>query len=605
MTLIFKYLKQIWLPMILLLALTVIATFTATSRPLAIAGVIDLTLDRLEMSDRLNKSYDSNVSDANLFDLNQSGSIISDFILSFINIEKGVNDFVPHFIAIILFLSILTGIIQYTASALNSFLRSDVIRKIRTDFVDSLLGLGLSFFNRIRSGDLIARTVEESRAAGLGIVSVSHRILHSALLIVVYFIFLINTSFDLTLGILIIVIFHYLLSAILKKPIRKFVTKDLEATASLTASLQEVFSNIRLIQSYPNSELTNNNLHNSISNASKAYFNNQLISGIEPEARYILDGVAEALILVLAIYQLFSGNIQIQGFLLYVYVARLVLGPVKDFSTYFVWLQRIYAATNRLKEYYRLDSDIKDGEIRKESFEKNIELNNISFSYKDRLVLSDLDFSIEKDNVIAIVGKSGSGKSTLVDLILRFYDPISGEIFLDGENIKNLKLNSYRELFGIVSQEVFLLNDSIESNVCFGRNLEKIKLKEACEIANAHEFILELPDGYQTNIGDRGVRLSGGQRQRLSIARAIYGNPEILVLDEATSSLDSDSERKVQKGIEKALFSRTAIIVAHRLSTIQYADKIIVLEKGKIQAIGNHNELIENSSTYSSLYSEL
>jgi len=194
MTLIFKYLKQIWLPMILLLALTVIATFTATSRPLAIAGVIDLTLDRLEMSDRLNKSYDSNVSDANLFDLNQSGSIISDFILSFINIEKGVNDFVPHFIAIILFLSILTGIIQYTASALNSFLRSDVIRKIRTDFVDSLLGLGLSFFNRIRSGDLIARTIEESRAAGLGIVSVSHRILHSALLIGVYFIFLVNTS---------------------------------------------------------------------------------------------------------------------------------------------------------------------------------------------------------------------------------------------------------------------------------------------------------------------------------------------------------------------------------------------------------------------------
>ena len=589
--------------MILLLALTVIATFTATSRPLAIAGVIDLTLDRLEMSDRLNKSYDSNASDANLFDLNQSGSIISDFILSFINIEKGVNDFVPHFIAIILFLSIVTGIIQYAASALNSFLRSEVIRKVRTDFVNSLLGLGLSFFNRIRSGDLIARTIEESRAAGMGIVSVSHRILHSALLIGVYFIFLVNTSFDLTLGILIIVIFHYLLSAILKKPIRKFVTRDLEATASLTASLQEVFSNIRLIQSYPNSELTNNNLHNNISNASKAYFNNQLISGIEPEARYILDGVAEALILVLAIYQLFSGNIQIQGFLLYVYVARLVLGPVKDFSTYLVWLQRIYAATNRLKEYYRLDSDIKDGEIRKENFEKSIELKKVSFSYKDRLVLSDLDFSLEKNKVIAIVGKSGSGKSTLVDLILRFYDPLSGEIFLDGENIKNLKLNSYRELFGIVSQEVFLLNDTIESNICFGRNLEKNKLKEACEIANAHEFILELPDGYQTNIGDRGVRLSGGQRQRLSIARAIYGNPEILVLDEATSSLDSGSERKVQKGIEKALFSRTAIIVAHRLSTIQNADKIVVLENGKIQAIGSHNELIENSPTYSSLYS--
>jgi len=583
--------------MLLLIGITFLATFVTTLRPLVAAGVINLTLTEVGFSAT---PKDVN-SDQNFFDLNQVGSIISDLFFSNSNFSGGVIDAIPYFVALLLLLSVIAGIIKYFGHILNAFARSKVMMSMRLDLTSSLLGLSLRFFNSKKSGELISRIITDAQAVAQGAVSVTHRILSSFLLIIVYFIFLINTSKTLTLVIVFIVVAHYMITTLLKNPVKKYEIKNLEAMASMTASLQEVFSSIRLIQSFLSSNYSTRNLRKKIKGSSKAYFKTQLVGSLEPESRYILDGLAEGIILFVAITMLFSGEINIEGFLLYIYVARLLLGPINEFSSYFLWLQKIFASSTRMNEYFSLESDIKDGKDNILNFNSNIEFKDLNFAYEDKVILKDFTLTVEKNEVIAVVGKSGAGKSTLIDLMLRFYDPLKGSITIDGKDIRGLTLSSYRSLFGVVLQEVSLLNDTIENNIRYGRDVDNLEVIEASRIANADEFIRSLPKGYQTEIGDRGVKLSGGQRQRLSIARAIVGGPEILVLDEATSSLDSASEKKVQEGIENALKDRTAFVVAHRFSTIRNSSKIIVLNEGKIEAVGNHENLLKVSETYKHL----
>lgn len=594
MNLIIKYIKPILPSMLLLIGITFLATFVTTLRPLVAAGIINLTLTEVGFS---TAPEDVN-SEQNFFDLNQVGSIISDFFFSSLDFSGGVIDAIPYFVILLLLLSIIAGMIKYFGHILNAFARSKVMMSMRLDLTSSLLGLSLRFFNNKKSGELISRIITDAQAVAQGAVSVTHRILSSFLLITVYFIFLINTSQTLTLVIFIIVLAHYVITTLLKNPVKKYEIENLEAMASMTASLQEVFSSIRLIQSYLSSNYSTRNLRKKIKSSSKAYFKTQLVGSLEPESRYILDGLAEGIILFVAITQLFSGAISIEGFLLYIYVARLLLGPINEFSSYFLWLQKIFASSKRINEYFSIESDIKDGKDNILDFNSNIEFKDLNFAYEDKAILKDFSLTVEKNEVIAVVGKSGAGKSTLIDLMLRFYDPLKGSILIDGKDIRGLSLSSYRSLFGVVLQEVSLLNDTIENNIRFGRDADDLEVIEASRIANADEFIRSLPEGYQTKIGDRGVKLSGGQRQRLSIARAIVGSPEILVLDEATSSLDSASEKKVQDGIENALKDRTAFIVAHRFSTIRNSSKIIVLKEGKIEAMGNHEDLLKVSETY-------
>ena len=253
-----------------------------------------------------------------------------------------------------------------------------------------------------------------------------------------------------------------------------------------------------------------------------------------------------------------------------------------------------------------LDSDEKIYEIETpiqlERLEKGIEYKNISFKYKDEWVLKNVSFIVPKGKTIALVGESGSGKSTLADLLPRFYDIQEGEILFDDQNIKNVSLTDLRSHIGIVTQESILFNDSINNNVAFGlENVEQSAIIEAAKIANAHDFITQLEDGYKTNIGERGNKLSGGQKQRLSIARAVLRNPEILILDEATSALDTESEKLVQDALEKLMANRTSIVIAHRMSTVRNADWIIVLQKGEIAEQGTHHELFDKKGIYHSL----
>jgi subfamily B ATP-binding cassette protein MsbA len=281
-----------------------------------------------------------------------------------------------------------------------------------------------------------------------------------------------------------------------------------------------------------------------------------------------------------------------------------LINPIKNISTAVTNIQRGLAAGERVLAIIDTENEVVDkaDAVKLDSFDKEIEFRDTSFAYNTEEVLKDISFTIPKGKMVAIVGQSGAGKSTTADLLCRFYDPQGGGVLIDGTDIRDYTLESLRRHMGIVTQEAILFNDTVFNNIAFG--IENAKEKDvifAAKVANAHEFIEQMEEGYQTNIGDRGLRLSGGQRQRISIARAVLKNPPILILDEATSSLDTESEKLVQDAIQKLMLNRTSLVIAHRLSTIQHADEIIVLNAGRIVQRGNHQELIAVEGIYKKL----
>ena len=317
--------------------------------------------------------------------------------------------------------------------------------------------------------------------------------------------------------------------------------------------------------------------------------------------------IAALLLFIGARDVLVNQSISSEDFIRFILLLFSVLGPIKNLGNVFNELQNGLASADRVFSIIDIKSDIHDNDdaIHVENFQDNITFQNVNFYYdnKSEMILKNINLSLKSGEILALVGPSGAGKSTLADLIPRFYDVTEGSILLDGEDIRNIKLNSLRSLMGIVTQETFLFNDSVKANIAYG--LESVSdedIKKAAIAANANEFIEQLPDGYDTIIGERGVKLSGGQRQRISIARAIMKNPPILILDEATSSLDTESEKIVQDAIEKLMHNRTVIVIAHRLSTVHNANKIIVLDKGDIVDTGNHNELINKEGLYKQLH---
>jgi ABC-type multidrug transport system fused ATPase/permease subunit len=299
-----------------------------------------------------------------------------------------------------------------------------------------------------------------------------------------------------------------------------------------------------------------------------------------------------------------EGGLSAQEFIGYILIFSQIIPPAKSLTTSYYYIQKGSAAAQRVYEVLDAKNEITDTENPKQIklLNNQVEFKNLSFSYEKQEVLSDINFSIGKGKMVALVGQSGSGKSTLADLLARFYDIKTGEILIDNINIKDIKLADLRGLTGIVSQESILFNDSIYNNIRLGKlDATEQEIISAAKVANAHDFILDTENGYDTNIGDRGNKLSGGQKQRLSIARAILKNPQLLILDEATSALDTESEKLVQEALESLMSARTTLVIAHRLSTIQNADEIIVLDAGKIIERGTHQELIAQNGHYKKL----
>jgi subfamily B ATP-binding cassette protein MsbA len=313
----------------------------------------------------------------------------------------------------------------------------------------------------------------------------------------------------------------------------------------------------------------------------------------------VLDALAVLGIFLIAIAQMRAGALSFEGLILFTFVGRLMIAPINHLATTALWIESLGAASSRVNELMAAQPRVVDGPTLKSTFERSLLVDSCSFAYGERLAIDDVTLDIRKGEFIALVGPSGAGKSTLADLMLRLHDPTSGAIRIDGVDLRTLKQREYRRIFGVVSQESLLFHDSVRNNIRYGRDeLTEDMIVQAARVANAHDFILSLPRGYHTIVGDRGLRLSGGERQRVAIARAVVHNPQILILDEATSALDSESERLVQAAINQVVERTTAIVIAHRLSTVTHADRIVVLNQGRIEAIGRHHQLLAASATY-------
>ncbi|MCF8379510.1 MAG: ABC transporter ATP-binding protein/permease [Bacteroidales bacterium] len=486
--------------------------------------------------------------------------------------------------------------------------RSGVVRDIRNQIYAKLLNLPLGYFSEERKGDIISRVGQDAQEIEVSIIRSLEMLLKDPILVIVYLSGLFFISMELSLFVLIFLPISGMIIAWVGKSLRSTSLKGQQKLGVIISHIEETLAGLRIIKAF-NAEIkmtrrfeSTNSLYTRL--LVKLFRRQQLAS---PVSEFL--GV-----MVIVVVLWFGGKMALEGtgsvtpsgLIAYLAIFSQIIQPAKAITTGYFSLQKGMASVDRIDEILDAEVTIKDKEdaLSKSSFEKAVSYKNVSFKYKNDLVLKNINLEIPKGKTIAVVGRSGSGKSTLVDLLPRFIDVLEGEVLIDGINVKDLKLKDLRKLMGIVSQQSILFNDTFFNNIAFG--LDNVDAKDviaAAKVANAHEFIMETPLQYHTNIGEGGGKLSGGQRQRLSIARAVLKNPPILILDEATSALDTESELFVQEAIVKLMQNRTSIVIAHRLSTVKYADLIVVIDEGKIVEMGRHDELVKiKGGTYKKLH---
>ena len=495
----------------------------------------------------------------------------------------------------------------FASSAAIIPLRTGVVRDIRTQLYDKVLSLPLGFFSKERKGDIIARMSGDVVEVENSIAGSIDMLIKNPIHIIIYFATLIYVSWELTLfTLLVIPVMGWIMGFVG----RKLKQKSLLAQAKLgetMSQMEETLGGLRIVKAFLAEKKMSNRflkVSNELRDATMRVTMRQAMA--HPVSEFL--GTCVIVIVLWFGGTLILGDsspISAPAFIYYLTILYSVINPLKDFSKASYNIPRGLASMERIDKILNSENTIveKVDAVSVRGLEKGIEIRNLNFSYDgEKSVLNDINISIEKGKTIALVGQSGSGKSTLVDLIPRYYDVTSGEVLIDGVNVKEMSVKSLRSLIGNVNQEAILFNDSFYNNITFGvENATMEQVIEAAKIANAHDFIMATENGYDTNVGDRGCLLSGGQRQRISIARAILKNPPILILDEATSALDTESERLVQEALERLMKTRTTIAIAHRLSTIKNADEICVLMEGRIVERGKHDELLQLGGVYKRL----
>ncbi|MFC2187463.1 ABC transporter ATP-binding protein [Fulvivirgaceae bacterium LMO-SS25] len=508
--------------------------------------------------------------------------------------------------AVIVFSVLLANVFTYVSNVLLAKIRAKVIEKLRMDIFDKASELHLGYFTNERKGDLMSRITNDVQEVENTIVSTLKVAFREPATILITFVLLFAISAKLTFfTILFLPVTGYLISAITVR-LKKKATQSQESLGRIVNILEETLSGIRVIKAFSARNYISQVFGREVAEYSGINISMARKNELAPPLSQFLGVVVVAGIL------LYGGNLVLNqesdlsasAFFTYIILFTQVLNPSKAISQAISNIQRGIASGDRIFAIIDTPPAITDPEPAKvmNDFEQGIEFKDVWFSYDKEWVLKGLNLRIEKGKSVALVGPSGGGKSTIADLVPRFYDPTKGAVWIDGEDIRSYKIADLRKHMGIVTQESILFNDSVFKNIAFGKpDANKEDVIKAAKIANAHAFIEQLENGYDTMIGERGTRLSGGQRQRLSIARAVFKNPSILILDEATSALDSESEKLVQDALFNLMKNRTSLVIAHRLSTIQHADEIIVVEKGEIIERGSHSELIERDGLYKKL----
>jgi subfamily B ATP-binding cassette protein MsbA len=506
---------------------------------------------------------------------------------------------------ILIAMNLLSNLFRYLGGYTVEHMRVMTVQRMRNAMFDSVIGKDVGYFSGQRKGDIISRITSDVIVVQFCITNTLQVAFREPFLIIGYLVLMLSISWQLALfSVLFLPVVGFIIGSIVKK-LRHPASKSQQRLGELVSVLDESLGGIKIVKTYSATEYIKDKFHalsQSLADIVLWMARRQQLASPMSE---FLGITAVAVILVFGGSLVMNGSMSAAGFIAFIAAFSQITRPVRAFIDQFANINQGVAAGERIFAVLDAKNEINDAPDAKEfdGFKDKVEFRNVHFSYDEsREIIHGVSFEVRKGETVALVGPSGGGKSTLSELMERFYDTDSGDILFDGVSIRDYKQDSLRAAMSLVSQETVLFNDTIKNNIALGRlDATDEEIAEACKVANAHNFIMESPEGYDTNIGDRGAKLSGGQRQRLSIARAVLKNPEFLILDEATSALDTESEKLVQDALTKLLKGRTSVVIAHRLSTIMNADRIFVIDEGRIVEEGKHDELIAKGGVYAKL----
>ena len=519
--------------------------------------------------------------------------------------NDGNDDVLIFMVILVVSMFLLKNVFNYLAMYFITFLRNGVLKDIRNTLYDKIVNLPLSYFSEKRKGDTIARISSDVQEIQHSFLSILELIVREPLMILFTIIMMFLISAKLTIFVFIFIPISGFLISLIGKSLKRKSDRVQKEQGKFLSIIEETLGGLKVIKGFNAEKIFGNKFRESTTQFFK--FSNKLLN-----RQNLASPTSEFLgITVISVLLWYGGQMVLKEktldaglFIVYMGLAYNILTPAKAISKASYSVKKGNAAAERVLEILNTESPLEDkpNAIHIDDFTTAINIDNISFRYEDDLVLKNFSIKVTKGKSIALVGQSGSGKSTIANLVTRFYDVNEGTISIDSTDIRDITKNSLRSLMGLVTQDSILFNDSVKNNVLLGKqDASDEEVVEALKIANAWEFVKDLPKGIETNIGDSGNKLSGGQKQRLSIARAVLKNPPIMILDEATSALDTESERLVQDALENMMKNRTSIVIAHRLSTIQNADNIVVMQKGEIVEQGTHNELLLKNKVYKKL----